>query len=86
MPYSRSAKEAAEAVDLTSQTVMNSIRELGSVSNDAVEEVKQDKKAVNVLYIEADEDHVPLQVGGYAGQSLYMCMRAGNRLVKTGGS
>ena len=41
MPYSRSAKEAAEAVDLTSQTVMNSIRELGSVDNDAVE-VKQD--------------------------------------------
>ncbi len=35
------------------QTVMNSIRELGSVDNDAVE-VKQDKKAVKVLYIEAD--------------------------------
>ncbi len=33
MPYSRSAKEAAEAVDLTSQTVMNSIRGLGSVGN-----------------------------------------------------
>ncbi len=69
MPYSRSAKEATEAVDLTSQTVMNSIRELGSVDNDAVE-VKQDKKAVKVLYIEADEDHVPLQTGGYAEPKL----------------
>ncbi len=65
----KSAKEAAEAVDLTSQTVMNSIRELGSVDNDAVE-VKQDKKAVKVLYIEADEDHVPLQTGGYAEPKL----------------
>lgn len=64
MPYSRSAKEAAEAVDLTSQTVMNSIRELGSIDNDAVE-IKQDKRAVKVLYIEADEDHVALQNGGY---------------------
>lgn len=69
MPYSRSAKEAAEAVDLTSQTVMNSIRELGSVENDAVE-VKQDKKAVKVLYVEADEDHVSLQNGGYAEPKL----------------
>lgn len=64
MPYSRSAKEAAEAVDLTSQTVMNSIRELGSIDNDAAE-IKQDKRAVKVLYIEADEDHVALQNGGY---------------------
>jgi hypothetical protein len=69
MPYSKSAKEAAEAVELTSQTVMNSIRELGSVDNDAVE-VKQDKKAVRVLYIEADEDHVSLQDGGYAEPKL----------------
>jgi hypothetical protein len=35
---------------------MNSIRELGIVDNDAVEN-KQDKKPVKVLYIEADEDH-----------------------------
>jgi hypothetical protein len=63
MPYSKSGEKASEAVNLTSQTVMNSIRELGSVSNDAVE-VKQDKKSVKVLYIEADEDHVALQDGG----------------------
>ncbi len=63
MPYSRSAKQASEAVDLTSQTVMNSIRELGSVGNGAAE-IKQDKRSVKVLYIEADEDHVSLQEGG----------------------
>lgn len=63
MPYSRSAKGATEAVELTSQTVMNSIRELGSVDNAAVA-VKQDKKPIRVLYIEADEDHVSLQNGG----------------------
>jgi hypothetical protein len=69
MPYSRSGEKASEAVTLTSQTVMNSIRELGSVSNDAVE-VKQDKKSVKVLYIEADEDHVSLQDGGHAEPKL----------------
>lgn len=63
MPYSKSGEKASEAVILTSQTVMNSIRELGIVDNDAVEN-KQDKKPVKVLYIEADEDHVALQDGG----------------------
>jgi hypothetical protein len=63
MPYSRSGEIASEAVTLTSQTVMNSIRELGSIDNDEVE-IKQNKKRVKVLYIEADEDHVALQAGG----------------------
>lgn len=64
MPYSRSGEKATEAVSLTSQTVMNSIRELGGVENDAVE-IKQEKTAVKILYIEADEDHVALQNGGH---------------------
>lgn len=64
MPYSRSGEKAAEAVSLTGQTVMNSIRELGRVENDTVE-IKQEKKAVKILYIEADEDHVALQDGGH---------------------
>lgn len=63
VPYRRSAETAAEAVQLTSQTVMNSIRGLGSVSNKSVE-IKGGKKAVKTLYIEADEDHVALQDGG----------------------
>jgi len=63
MSYSKSGEKASETVTLTSQTVMNSIRELGSVDNDAVK-IKQDKRKVKVLYIEADEDHVALQNGG----------------------
>lgn len=64
MPYSRSGEKATEAVSFTSQTVMNSIREFGSVDNDAVE-IKQERKSVKILYIEADEDHVALQEGGH---------------------
>jgi hypothetical protein len=62
MPYKRSGEKAAEAAKLTAQTVMNSIRELGSVANSAVE-IKENKKIVKTLYIEADEDHVALQDG-----------------------
>ena len=62
IPYRRSGEEAAEAVKLTGQTVMNSIRELGSVGNNVVE-IKRKNKAVKILYIEADEDHVALQNG-----------------------
>lgn len=61
-PYRRSGEKAAEAVKLTSQTVMNSIRELGSIDNNVIE-IKEKKKAVKILYIEADEDHVALQDG-----------------------
>jgi hypothetical protein len=64
MPYSRSGEKATDAVSLTGQTVMNSIRELGKIENDAVE-VKPEKKVVKTLYIEADEDHVALQNGGH---------------------
>jgi hypothetical protein len=64
MPYSRSGEKATDAVSLTGQTVMNSIRELGKIENDAVG-VKQEKKVVKTLYIEADEDHVALQDGGH---------------------
>lgn len=69
MPYSRSGKKASEAVSLTSQTVMNSIRELGRVENDAAE-IKQKKRSIKTLYIEADEDHVALQDGGHAEPKL----------------
>ena len=41
---------------------MNSIRELGAIANDAVR-TKGKRKAVRVLYIKADEDHVALQDG-----------------------
>lgn len=62
MPYKKSGEKAAQAVNLTSQTVMNSIRKLGSVGNNVVS-IKEKKKIVKTLYIEADEDHVALQDG-----------------------
>jgi hypothetical protein len=43
MAYSKSGQKATEAITLTSQTVMNSIRELGGVRNDAVK-VAHEKK------------------------------------------
>jgi hypothetical protein len=67
--YRRSGKKAAEAVELTSQTVMNSIRELGSVENDAIG-IKEKNKQVKTLYIEADEDHASLQEGKCAEPKL----------------
>lgn len=46
--------------ELSKQTVLNAIREIGEV--EVKREIKE-KKEVRVLYIEADEDHVPLQDG-----------------------
>jgi hypothetical protein len=69
MSYGKSGQKACETISLTSQTVMNSIRELGSIENEAVE-IKQDKRTARVLYIEADEDHVALQDGGYVEPKL----------------
>jgi hypothetical protein len=63
-PYKRSGEKAAEALMLTSQTVMNTIRELGSVGNATVK-IKEKNRSVKALYIEADEDHVALQDGGH---------------------
>ncbi len=65
---------------------MNSIRELGNVANDAVE-IKQDKRSVKVLYIEADEDHVALQDGGTIEPKLvYVHEGRKKRLAKNAGN
>jgi hypothetical protein len=68
-PYARSGRKAAESVELSSQSVMNSIRELGPIANNAVE-VMTGKVTPKILYIEADEDHVALQTGGCAQPKL----------------
>ncbi|AAM23880.1 hypothetical protein M2349_002704 [Caldanaerobacter subterraneus subsp. tengcongensis MB4] len=57
--YERSSKKACPE-ELSKQTVLNAIREIGEV--EVKREIKE-KKEVRVLYIEADEDHVPLQDG-----------------------
>lgn len=67
--YRRSGAKASEAVQLTSQTVMNCIRELGNIDNDA-SGIEAGKKAVKTLYIEADEDHVALQDGRHVEPKL----------------
>jgi hypothetical protein len=64
-PYARSGRKAAETLDISSQSVMNAIRELGPVSNSEVK-ISKSKQTPKILYIEADEDHVALQVGGCA--------------------
>jgi hypothetical protein len=68
-PYSRSGKKAAQSLELTRQSVMNSIRELGPVDNSAVA-IKKAKATPKILYIEADEDHVAQQSGGCAEPKL----------------
>lgn len=63
LSYNKSAKkEACGKNEFTAQTVMNSIRKLDAVANDTVE-IKEKKKTVKVIYIEADEDHVSNQRG-----------------------
>jgi len=68
-PYARSGRKAAESIELSSQSVMNAIRELGAVSSREVKITKA-KETPKILYIEADEDHVALQVGGCAEPKL----------------
>ena len=62
-PYARSGRKAAETLQISSQSVMNAIRELGPVRNNEVK-ISRSKETPAILYIEADEDHVALQAGG----------------------
>ena len=62
--YKKTGKSVILTEELSKQTIMNMVKD--------VEEIKYksnplaEKKQVNKLYIEADEDHVPLQSGGIA--------------------
>lgn len=58
--YQKSAELSTPAY-LTRQTVKNIIRENGKIDNLDLE--VEDKKEVDTIYIEADEDHVALQTG-----------------------
>jgi len=61
-----SYQQAAEQTSFTGinskTTVMNEIRKLGAIPNEAVA-IKESKRDVPVIYIEADEDHVARQKG-----------------------
>lgn len=63
--YGKSGDSVAESLQFSPQTVMNTIRELGEVENDEVELFSKlpEKKKLQTLYVEADEDHVALQSG-----------------------
>lgn len=58
--YQKAAKLSTPAT-VTRQTVKNIIRENGEIDN--LEIKAKNKKEVDTIYIEADEDHVPLQNG-----------------------
>jgi len=58
--YQRAGKEVSQNVEVTKQTVMNTIRKLGNVENIDVK-IETKKRIVDKLYIEADEDHVAMQ-------------------------
>ena len=58
------AAELSTPVALTRESVKRTIRENGTIDNLELEiKEKEKNKEVNTIYIEADEDHVPMQVG-----------------------
>lgn len=61
--YRKSGKKASRAIETSGQTVMNHIRELGPVENDAAPIRLGPKRTIKTLYIEADEDHTASQAG-----------------------
>lgn len=64
-PYARSGRKASETIEVSSQSVMNAIRELGPISSSEVK-IPRAKETPKTIFIEADEDHVALQAGGCA--------------------
>ena len=59
--YRRSGKKASRAIQTSGQTVMNHIRKLGAISNDAAPIKLGPGRIIKTLYIEADEDHTASQ-------------------------
>lgn len=68
-PYRRSGIRATEALEISGQSVMNTIRDMGAVGNDEAEYKKVNRDAT-ILYVEVDEDHVSLQNGKTAEPKL----------------
>ncbi len=51
-----------EKATVSNQTVMNTIRKLDNIDNSSVE-IMEENKSVDIIFIEADEDHVAMQDG-----------------------
>lgn len=62
LSYKKSGENTSSPSEFSDQTVMNSIRELKEIKNEKAP-IKEKKKRVELLYIEADEDHVAMQDG-----------------------
>lgn len=62
LSYQKSAYQVSGKLNISGQTVMNSIRELGKVENKEVK-IREPKKGTKIIYIEAGEDHVAMQDG-----------------------
>ncbi len=62
LSYEKSKEKALKTEKLSRQSVLNSIRKIGEVESDFLIKPKEQKE-VDVLYIEADEDHVAMQDG-----------------------
>lgn len=60
--YRKSASLAVDSIDLSNQTVMNTIRELKEIPH-TIDCKTNEKKIIKTLFVEADEDHVALQSG-----------------------
>ena len=60
--YYKSGIKVSDNVQVTKQTVLNSIRRLGNIENKDAK-IEKKNKEVKVIYIEADEDHVAMQDG-----------------------
>lgn len=79
LSYRKSGKSVSSNTEVADQTVMNTIRKLGKVENNIVE-IKEKKKEIDILFIEADEDHVPMQ-DGTNRQIKLVYVHEGRRLV-----
>lgn len=62
LSYQKSGEKISTNSSVSKQTVMNSIRKLGDVENSAVK-IDKVKRVVDIIYIDADEDHVAMQQG-----------------------
>lgn len=60
--YKQAAEESSYCGINSKTTVMNEIRRLGAIPNEAAK-IKKAHQEVSILYIEADEDHVAMQKG-----------------------
>lgn len=84
LSYRKSGKAACE-VEISGQTVMKSVRSLEKLK---LEKLPEKKKEVQVLYVEADEDHIALQSGKSAMPRLIYVhegikMKGNRRILKS---